>query len=412
MKPKDARYLFMIFVLALSVRILYVTLLYPIFVSKEWIVLDPDMWDYHRLALRLLVTHDYGNDLFRPPLYPHFLFANYLFFGHTFKGIRVIQAILDSMTCLMLALTGKNLCDRNVGMLTGLVAAFYPFFIINTAHIMTETLFLFLYTSFFLFLLSFLDTYQSKYSILSGLSLGLCLLCRTTPIVFLPFFTIWFLTVVPVSFPKRVKQLLLIIALMTLVILPWTLRNYLILGRLVPISTNGGINFWLGNSEYGENIYLKKLRAEGTDWSREFWKEIYKNPDRQESWYYRKGLEYIKDNPQKFLRLMANKALFFWRVVPTWQHDITRFILSFIVYGSLPILGIVGLLLYPSYKKTKAYLFYLLFISFTFAHMLTLSTFRYRISFVDPYLIVFASFLVTSVLSRLTPEKQEKIFKK
>jgi len=152
-KNNNYLWLFLVFVLAISIRWFYVTVLYDDLLKMRIVQISPDTLSYQSIAWRMLETLDYGKDLDRPPLYPHFLYVFYFLFGHAFKEVREVQAILDTLTCIILALTAKNLFNNKAGLITGLCSAFYPFFILQTAEIMTETLFLFLFSSFVLFLL-------------------------------------------------------------------------------------------------------------------------------------------------------------------------------------------------------------------------------------------------------------------
>lgn len=396
-KNNDYLWLYLIFALAVSIRLFYVTVLYDTWLQLNIVQINPDSWYYRDLALRLLRDLDYGRDLDRPPLYPHFLFANYFLFGSThmlYSTVRFFQAILDSLTCVIISLTGKSLYNKNVGLFAGLGAALYPFFVIFTGEIMTETLFLFLFSSFTLFLFYLIDTSQKRYAVLSGMSLGLTILCRPTIIIIPPILIVWFLLWSPGTLFTRVKQVILTIACMVLVIAPWTLRNYLVLDKFIPVSTTGGFRFFMGNSEFAEKEYLQDLDPTSTTWAKAIWVERQQNLDKPESWYYKRGWDYICTHPKNFLRLLFKKLMRFWNVVPSKPLGWIQGIRHFIIYGSLPILGITGLFLYARYNKSKFLLFFLFFICFNIVHMLTVSTFRLRVPLVDPYLIIFSSFLI------------------
>jgi 4-amino-4-deoxy-L-arabinose transferase-like glycosyltransferase len=375
----------------------YVIVLYDILFQWNIVQIKPDSWYYRDIALRLLTDLDYGRDLDRPPLYPHFLFANYFLFGSKsllYSTVRFFQAILDSLTCVTIALTGKSLYNKNVGLFAGLGSALYPFFVIFTGEIMTETLFLFLFSSFTLFLLYLLDTSQKRYAVLSGMSLGLAILCRPTVVIIPPILIVWFLLWSPGTLFTRVKQVILTIACMVLVIAPWTLRNYLVLDKFIPVSTTGGFRFFMGNSEFAEKEYLQDFDPTNTTWSRAIWEERQQNLEKPESWYYKRGWDYIRKHPQIFLRLTIRKLMLFWNVIPPSGYRWIQGIRHFIIYGSLPLLGITGLFLYNRYNKPKSLLFFFFFICFTIVHMLTVSTFRFRVPLIDPYLIIFTSFLI------------------
>lgn len=88
------------------------------------------------------------------------------------------------------------------------------------------------------------------------------------------------------------------------VIAPWTIRNYVALGRFVLISTNGGEVFYAANSpadaarlgRYNKDMYLK-LRDEVPD-------EVERNAEG-----YRRGMQSILSHPTMFLRSLPYRAI-------------------------------------------------------------------------------------------------------
>lgn len=54
-----------------------------------------------------------------------------------------------------------------------------------------------------------------------------------------------------------------------IVVLPWTVRNYIIFGGFVPISNNGGFNLLIGNSSYATGRYIN-LNLETDQYDNEF----------------------------------------------------------------------------------------------------------------------------------------------
>ncbi len=98
-----------------------------------------------------------------------------------------------------------------------------------------------------------LKTQNSKlgYTALAGLLLGLAMLVRGTALVYLPFaaFVLWLnLRSVPNSNLKSQISNLIAAFLLTamLTLAPWTVRNYVAYGYIIPTDTTAGYNFWLG----------------------------------------------------------------------------------------------------------------------------------------------------------------------
>ena len=102
----------------------------------------------------------------------------------------------------------------------------------------------------------------------AGVFWGVLALGRPAIVAFLPLVLLW------LWWNRRTRQdwlksCSLILVAATLVLLPWTVRNYRIHGRLILVSTNSGATFWNGNSPFSTGTgllgrYRKGGRIPGT----------------------------------------------------------------------------------------------------------------------------------------------------
>jgi len=85
-------------------------------------------------------------------LYPLFLSGVYLIQGVDFDGVRVAQAILGTLSILLLYIITARLINRRVALISIIVAAVYIPFVISEGRLLTETLaiFVFMLTSWIL----------------------------------------------------------------------------------------------------------------------------------------------------------------------------------------------------------------------------------------------------------------------
>lgn len=103
---------------------------------------------------------------------------------------------------------------------------------------------------------------------------------------------------------RAFKAALLVLGIV-LVISPWTLRNYYCLERFVPITTNSGINFYMGFNESADGSFLHQFK----------FPEPYKSLDRSNNKkFYEGGLNYIISNPSGAVVLMIRKLNILWRI--------------------------------------------------------------------------------------------------
>jgi len=106
-----------------------------------------------------------------------------------------------------------------------------------------------------------------------------------------------------------VKKSLLVLLVMVICIFPWTLRNFRVFDRVIPISTNGGITLYLNNNDAAEGHWqdpflipgspIQGLRDEDTG----FWDEL-----AVDELAGAEGKRWIKENPGRFFLLGWKKT--------------------------------------------------------------------------------------------------------
>ena len=101
--------------------------------------------------------------------------------------VLVFQSIIDSLTCVII-FNCAGLVNKKYQLYTGLFACFSPLMIIISSQILSDTIFLFTFSSCLFFLLKFIYKNDSEHSLyLSGLFLGISTFIRaaTFPLIFL-----------------------------------------------------------------------------------------------------------------------------------------------------------------------------------------------------------------------------------
>jgi hypothetical protein len=121
----------------------------------------------------------------RVPLYFLFLIPIRLLFGDAVMPVLVGQALLDAVTCVVIARLGA-MVDRNTGVLSGLLAAAWPNLIIHSSLILTDSLFVLLFSLLLLFSAKFLTTARLFDAGIAGLLCGLAIMTRSVA-QFIPF---------------------------------------------------------------------------------------------------------------------------------------------------------------------------------------------------------------------------------
>ena len=363
------RKILILFFLALFIRIAFVMKL------KNQFYFD-DEYEYFKMVQNFLsgkgLIVSENLKAFRPPLYP--LILSFLYFlKFNLLGIRIFHAIISSLTVIFIYLLGKEVFDEKTGFFSSLISTFYPFFILYTGFLLTETLFVFLIVLTFFYLVKIIEK-NGNLSLKAGILLGLAGLTRPNIQLFFPVLTIHILFL-----QNKWKKILLLSIGFCLILLPWVIRNYKIFNKFIPGTTMGGWVFWEGNNPHsfgGPCSYFPE--------------EIFEIEESQrDKILYKMTFKVIKENPKRFLFLIKNKFKRFWNIVPNapeFEKKILYRTISVFSFGIMIPFFIIGFFI--SFKNKKAQFFHSLIILLTIFHMIFLASIRYRLPIEPFYLIL------------------------
>jgi len=159
----------------------------------------------------------------RAPLYPAFIAV--LWSGPPFSAIRTAQAIMGALSAVLVFEIGAATFGPPVGILAGLAYCLAPLTVQSVAMIISEPLFILLF-------LTGLRSWISKRYALAGFVFGLAILTRA---VLLPFLVV----LLVIYAIRRVRGLPAIALVAAAVVLPWTIRNIVVLRQPILVNTEG-----------------------------------------------------------------------------------------------------------------------------------------------------------------------------
>ncbi len=310
-----SKWAILLFMLALIPRILWAVTDHPRPFS--------DMEDYYYCAINLL-KGDYlaqapDRLAYRAPMYPLFLAAVIQIFpSNPLAAIRIVQSVLGSISAVLVFFITKSLLYQSkrlklvhlvniASFITGLAYAWMAYPIFFSSVLMTETLFIVMLLIWMLWGMH-LNEGSSNWS-KTGFSilLGLMALVRPIALFFLPI-ALWRIYSI---LPKKDNSFKYFanyaaFAAWLLPILPWMIRNILVFNTFVFITTNSGVNLFLGNnptfgyyaSGYKEEIRKEFIEIHGADEAAE---------DRL---FLRLGADYIAQHPAEALKRCWYKFYF------------------------------------------------------------------------------------------------------
>jgi 4-amino-4-deoxy-L-arabinose transferase-like glycosyltransferase len=283
----------------------------------------PWMEDWDLIAQALVQTGSYGLDqvslwganpghltAFIPPMYPAFLaLQTILFGGEAWLATRLVQAMVSVLAVLLVYLLGKEVFARDdVSLLGALLAALFPPLIGGVAQGNAGS-----FEIFFTELIVLLALRAARQASLwgwlwAGVVGGVAALTRSTALVLFPMLALWLWAGSCKPRVELVAKPLLVMGLSVLLVIgPWTIRNYRVFGALIPISSNGGINFWIGNNELatGEFVHPAGIAPELIASSAAM-------PEgARDRFFYGESFSFIRANPGRFVQLLGTKLLFF-----------------------------------------------------------------------------------------------------
>ncbi len=302
-------------VTALALRLVFVFAALPAIEKHATLRYDGD--NYRAIAAS--IWRGEWRDVERGPVYPLFVAAC----GGSLTAIRILQALLDTVTVALICLIGRRWWDDRVALAAGWLYALYPLAWWRVGFVNKEIVLAFL-------LVLMIKWWQRP--VASGIVLGLVNLCKPS-FLLLPLLRKWRM---PAATPHLVT-----LGVMLLVIAPWTLRNLALTGEFLPVATERGgftayvCNWWptRGDWETRKPLWqaeLERVRGEHANL----------NAVQMDRLFYRLTVRNILAEPGHALIMLARKAVMFWFVNASgrvwWAVALVQFI-----YLGLAFVGLV-----------------------------------------------------------------------
>jgi hypothetical protein len=276
----------------------------------------------------------------------------------------------------------------------------------------------------------------------AGLVLGLSALARPNILIFGPCVVIW-LAIVGRQFGwKRILTLSCLLAVgASIVILPTTIRNYIVGKDLVLISSQGGVNFFIGNNSKSDGKtpvqpayvspyedYLFRTEHKGNVWVKDNVWRVSKiiaeeasgrelRPSEVSRFWFRQSAKFITRKPWSYLALLLKKVYFFWNAYEIPSNDnIYEFVqsnsrilryLSYFHFGILAPLSLLGMGLCLR-EWRRHLLLYLYVAGYSFSVILFFVTCRYRVPLL-PVLLLFSAYTIIWFVRKISRREYRRL---
>lgn len=333
------------------------------------------------------------NALYFMPLYP----ALVAVVGPGWPQLLIDITLSTVLVWLIYELTDVVFASKRAAVLAAAIAAIYPYFIFYSIVGLTEMLFM------VLLLAAYVCWYRNAYIAASIFSV-LGILTRPVLDPIAPLLLLYFALVIRgLSIKAAVKYLAIYAGIYCVLMAPWWLHNEKAYHTFVRLNLGSGVALLSGNSPSNQSGGIdKNLQATMAPFS-----EIADPVDRDKS-MRRAALNYIKEDPGRFLIQAAKRFQRFWSPWPqTEEYSRPLYkLISFCSFIPVLLLALAFVVLYGRTHLRRIAPLLLFIVYLNSLHLVFPASLRYRLP-VEPFLIILASAGAIHLVDR-SPKKPSR----
>jgi Tfp pilus assembly protein PilF len=396
--------------LALGVRLIY---LIQFSDNPAFNLFIHDSALFNHLAQRIQI-HGLIQDhaFYIAPLYPYFFALVQTLFNDSLLALRIIQSLLGIGTALCVFKLGEKAMNKITGVIAAIIAATYAPFLFFESQFLGTSLVTFLITASITLLVY---VKYSKTGILfafaSGVLFSLAVTGRPNLILVAPVIPAYFILKKPLT-SLNIKYTGITLLGLLIPLALTSVHNYLSERNPSPLTTHGGINFYIGNHENADGTWLapegfeasvSSINLEESKRIAEEKSETSLSPGQVSKFWTREAFMFIIHHPFQWFGLMGKKFLLFWSSFEIPLNFDYHFYSRFSWYLRIPFFNlifimpfaIVGLLLNLPHVK-KYWLLYSIIGLGCLSIIMFFVSGRYRIPLM-PFLILMAASGMVSI---------------
>ncbi|MFH0860254.1 MAG: glycosyltransferase family 39 protein [Candidatus Altiarchaeota archaeon] len=360
---------------------------------------------YHRFGLSIAGGKGFPGYYYEPG-FSYFLGMVYYLFGGDYVIGRLSLVLLSVINAFLLWKIAKLLFNDRVAWASFVISLVDLDLFFHATNLYNEMLLISVLLVGFYCMFIFRKYNNLKSWIVASAAVGFSLYLKAQTVFLIPAIIIWLL--INLKDRKHVLRLSAILLAAVLIIqLPWFIRNYNVSGgEIVFVSTNSGVNFWIGNNPYSSGCY-EHSPPEGVHYS------PFENLDPAQPNYdaaknrlaIKLALEHITAHPDIFIQKINRFLTEFW-FIPTETCILRWYPENYLAYAwPLWILTLAGVALTCKRYWKQHSIFYLYFAITTVTYMVSFYMQRYKVPLI-PFEIMFASYAIINLLSRVKVEKK------
>lgn len=384
-------------------------------------------WETGRIAHSIAVgrgfsspfTIDYtGPTAWLAPIYPCILAAVFKVFGvYTFASswvILTINSVFSALNCVPIYHIARRCFSRKAALWSAWIWALLPYTMYYAIHWAWETaLAALLLSCVFLLALRMAGigdsegttSYGRRDWLLFGLLWGLIALVNPSLLLWLPLAGLWLLWRQAAAAGLKAPLVSATLAgiIFVLILTPWTLRNYRVFHKFIPVRSNFGEELRLGNADDAVGIWRNYVHPSQYPIQLRLYAQMGETAFIEMR--KREALDFIRAHPAKFVTLCLRRFIYYWFDTPmtNWSGDLRLYRNVLFFFTSVVAFG--GLWLVLRIRHPAGFLFASLLFAGPLLYYLTFPHPRYRHP-IEPVILVLGVYLFQSVEPRNRPTLQ------
>jgi len=212
-----------------------------------------DTKSYHEMALSLISGgYDNSRPFWQAPFYPFLLAVFYRVLGHSFLAVQLFHIFIGCLNCYLLFLLAEKIFNRRTALLSLMIAAFYfPFILFDTQALSTNII-IFLNLLALIYLERFVESGRHFFLITASFCLGASIISHGLSIFTIPVVAVWILKRMSRKISKDFdnhpfRTVIIFFVIVSIAPAIVSFRNILLSKEFTFISSNSGINLYIGN---------------------------------------------------------------------------------------------------------------------------------------------------------------------
>ena len=338
-----------------------------------------------------------GPTAWEPPVYPYLIGGVFKLFGIYSNPSAIvlltINTLFSALTCIPIFLIARQTMGEKVAVWSGWTWALFPYVMYWSVHwIWDTTLSPLLLSLIFLAALRLGESGAGwRWWVAFGMLWGATALVNPSCLSFLPVCLLWIWRRLSLNRSSALGMASALIV-MAICVTPWLVRNYVMFGRFVFIRDDFGLQLRLGNGPYADGFSRVYLQPNLNVYELERFRRLGELQYAEAC--QREAVNFIREHPGRFVVLSAKRFVYYWAGVPKPDEGPALTALRSSLFLASSVLALWGLGRALRKRKSGAWLFALLLLSYPAVYYFVYPHARYR-HVIEPELLILAVFLVS-----------------